>query len=91
MGMYDSAIMTLKCPECGKEGDYECQTKDLNRVLEVWRPGDFVAHGINGIDCISACDNCDCFFNLTINIREGLLTSEYEIVENWNHRNPFKK
>jgi hypothetical protein len=90
MGMYDSAIITLKCPECGNESDFECQTKQLHRELEVWRPGDFVAYDVEVLDCISTCNKCDCFFNINVNVRDGILTSEYEVTEHWNHRNPFK-
>jgi hypothetical protein len=86
MGMYDSARISVKCPECGNiDENQDCQTKDLGRDLEVWRPGDFVTYEVDSIDCITNCEKCDCYFNLTINIREGLLTSEYVITEHWNH------
>ena len=61
MGMFDSVYLNIKCPYCGNESDIECQTKDLDCNLEVWRKGDFVGSDkYNSLDCLADCHSKEC-------------------------------
>jgi len=40
MGMFDSFILTVKCPHCGEVSEIEFQTKQFRCALDVWRVGD---------------------------------------------------
>ena len=80
MGMFDSAYIEVKCPQCGVIQEMECQTKDTECLLEVWHEGDLVDRDLEKIWCIASCPN-DHYFDLLINIDDGRLTSEYKIIE----------
>lgn len=61
MGMFDSVYLNIKCPHCNNESEIECQTKDLDCNLEVWRKGDFVGtHKYNDLDCLASCQSVEC-------------------------------
>lgn len=82
MGMYDSIYLTLKCPICESEGEFECQTKDLDCELNVFRKGDDVGTDKhNYVDCISECGSTGRFFYLRAGIEKGIITGNYEIIE----------
>jgi len=88
MGMFDSAYIICRCPNCGKEEERECQTKDTDCMLDVFRPGDFVSKQLRYLDCCATCDcggkgkNKRVFFDLHIEIDiEGKLTDRYKIIE----------
>ena len=82
--MFDSAYIVCKCPNCGQEIERECQTKDTDCSLEVWRTGDLVDPQLKWIKCIT---NCRCqsgmyYFDLKIMLDpEGRLTNNYKIIE----------
>jgi len=42
MGMFDSLYIQLKCPNCGDEGEKECQTKDLECGLNNYHVGESI-------------------------------------------------
>lgn len=61
MGMFDSAYIVVKCPQCGNEAELECQSKDkLWPSLEVWRVGDFVDAELTELDTICECRSEQC-------------------------------
>jgi len=38
MGMFDSVIVYMFCPECQRWGDFEFQTKDLGCLMDTYHP-----------------------------------------------------
>lgn len=59
--MYDSAFIDIRCPFCGKTSEIECQTKQLDRCLDVWRKGDFVGDKtLQYLECIADCQSKEC-------------------------------
>lgn len=60
MGMYDSVWLDIKCPHCGNESEIECQTKQLECNLDVWRKGDFVTNEFNYLTCLADCLSREC-------------------------------
>jgi len=40
MGMFDSFMLTVKCPHCGNEEQLEFQTKLFDCTLTVWEEGE---------------------------------------------------
>jgi len=55
MGMYDSVYMEFECPYCHKKGKIEFQTKDLERSLSRFVPGESVG---TKLDFISVTGDC---------------------------------
>lgn len=80
MGMYDSAYIEVKCPECGKIEVMECQTKDTDCLLDVWKEGDLVSERLNSIWCVTNCGR-NHFFDLVIYLDNGRLTNRYKIID----------
>lgn len=85
MGMFDSAYIEVRCPQCGKKEERECQTKDTNCFLDVWKPGDFVSDQLKWIYALTDC-NClkgnSFYFRIKIFLDEkGNLTENYQIIE----------
>ncbi len=63
MGMFDSAMLKSKCPNCGKFEEREFQTKDLDCNLDVYKQGDCLERfNIRYIDAIASCHNEECKF-----------------------------
>lgn len=56
MGMFDSIMLKVKCPICGVEKERECQTKDLNCTLAVFKKGDNINE--SDIHTVSAIVEC---------------------------------
>lgn len=85
MGMFDSAYIEVRCPRCGKMEERECQTKDTDCFLEVWKPGDFVSDQFKWINAITDCtcpDGHNNYFRVKIFLDEkGNLTENYQIIE----------
>lgn len=91
MGMFDSIYINIKCPRCGEEREMECQTKDLDCTLEVWRKGDHVTHEpYEELYTITNCTSTKCrteaeyringyFFHPVIKLKDGIVTGEYYI------------
>lgn len=74
MGMFDSAYIDIKCPYCGQKSEIECQTKELDCSLDVWRKGDFVGDKtLTHLDCIADCRSKECmdFEEKRIGYRSG--------------------
>lgn len=85
--MFDSILMPVKCPKCGKEKERECQTKDLDCLLERFKIGDVVKTDFHALRCIVQCDTCeDRFFWLDAALDNGRITGEYQTQqeERWN-------
>jgi hypothetical protein len=80
MGMFDSAYIKCSCPKCGVEKVRECQTKDTDCYLDVWKPGDMVDESLDRIYCITSFD-CGTYYDLIIDLDKGKLTENYKIVE----------
>ena len=40
MGMFDSFMLEVKCPHCGKVKEREFQTKLFEKRMQCWRKGD---------------------------------------------------
>ena len=61
MGMFDSAYIDIKCPFCGQISGIECQTKELDCNLDVWRKGQFVGDiTLSKLNCIADCLSDEC-------------------------------
>ena len=73
MGMYDSFIFERKCPECNGRLE-EWQTKQLMRLLEVYKIGDWV-RGVPSPDCripcYEWCKTCEKMFDAWAIIKDG--------------------
>ncbi len=89
MGMFDSVMLKVKCPYCGKDEVRECQTKDFNCTLAVWKVGDYVDRSKRSFDCIVQCEEERCpskppmvgsFFNVEVFLKRGKITGKYEII-----------
>lgn len=93
MGMFDSIMMQVKCPYCGEEIERECQTKDLECILDVFRVGDTVGTDVyNKLTCICDCNSETCwnpsanhgygmgrFFWIKVKVTDKKIVGEYEI------------
>lgn len=61
MGMFDSVYINVKCPFCGEESEKECQTKDTDCSLDVWRKGEYIGtKKYNDLDCLAGCESETC-------------------------------
>jgi hypothetical protein len=61
MGMFDSIFIDVFCPHCGVQSKMECQTKELDCVLNVWRLGDYVGtKKYNYLNCVADCKSVTC-------------------------------
>jgi hypothetical protein len=61
MGMFDSIYLEVKCPKCGETSEMECQTKDLDCNLDVYRVGDDIGTDkYNYLDCNASCKSTSC-------------------------------
>lgn len=61
MGMFDSVMVPLKCPNCGDEGEKELQTKDLACEMDVYHVGDYVGTDqYRWLDCAAGCRSKTC-------------------------------
>ena len=84
MGMFDSIYLTVKCPKCGDESERECQTKDLDCSLAVYRKGDSISTDYYDLRCITNCEcrthNLRTYFYLDVMLSGGVITGEYKIV-----------
>ena len=63
MGMFDTIILPIKCPFCGQVSDMECQTKDMESMLEVYYVGDYVGDVFvetGTLRCITECQSEEC-------------------------------
>ena len=78
--MFDSAYIMTTCPKCGQVAETECQTKQLDCILDVWHPGDLVDTERKSIYCITNCE-CGEFFDVIIYLEEGRLTNNYKLIE----------
>ena len=56
MGMFDTAYVDFECPYCHKKGKMEFQTKDLERSLSVFLPGESI--GTTKLNFISVTGDC---------------------------------
>jgi len=97
MGLFDSVIIEIKCPFCGKTSEIKCQTKELDCYMQVWRKGDFVSEKFNYLQTIANCLSKECIdyvdkeigyhsgfgrgFYVKVILEKGVVTGEYEIVE----------
>ena len=73
MGMYDTFWGMYTCPHCGKEVEFEEQTKEFGRYLEDFKLGDYVARGNQNYfyDFTYECPECHGETELSIGIRNG--------------------
>lgn len=76
MGMYDSIMMKVKCPECDRTYKRESQTKDLGSNLTIFKVGDYIDNKLESIKCISDC-KCGKYFSLYIELFEGKINGKY--------------
>lgn len=61
MGMFDSIILTMNCPYCFLESNIECQTKELDCYLNVFKQGDYIGTDqYNFLNCIADCQTQQC-------------------------------
>jgi len=61
MGMFDSVYIDIECPFCGKISLLECQTKDTDCELNVWKKGDDTEYdNLEYLDCIADCHSREC-------------------------------
>lgn len=61
MGMFDSIYINVVCPYCGEESEMECQTKELDCNLEVFRKGGHIrTDKYNSLDCVADCMSKQC-------------------------------
>jgi hypothetical protein len=60
MGMYDSVMVKMICPYCGKSSNIEFQTKDLDCALDVFHVGDKVTDKLTYLDVIGDCHTPEC-------------------------------
>lgn len=44
MGFYDTFEGYWRCPDCHQSGSIDIQTKELERMLNYYHPGDLVIH-----------------------------------------------
>jgi len=78
MGMFDSIYLKIKCPHCGIEQECECQTKDLDCELNVYRIGNYVGE-FDDLWTLSDCSKCHKFFHVLVKFTDGIVNGEYEI------------
>lgn len=61
MGMFDSIYLDIKYPHCHQESIMECQTKELNCILENYSEGDNIGTDqFNYLDCVADCLSKEC-------------------------------
>jgi hypothetical protein len=61
MGMFDSIMLNVKCPHCDVTSEIECQTKDLECILAVFRKGDYIGtKKYNYLWCVADCRSHYC-------------------------------
>ena len=61
MGTFDTFHFKRKCPECSERLE-EWQTKQLMRILNDYKVGDWVVGVLRPncrVECYAYCDNCD--------------------------------
>ena len=88
MGLVDTIInIRTKCPKCGAE-DEELQTKALNPILRVFKPGDalpddFTLFGINDgwIEGYTYCLSCNAGNTYKVIVKNNRITGMVEIVD----------
>lgn len=79
MGMYDTFWGKYICPGCGKEIQFEEQTKDYERCLEDFKLGDYIDRGNRNYfyDFTYKCPCCGKEAELSIGIRRGQYVGVY--------------
>ena len=61
MGMYDTIMISMKCPHCGETSEIGAQTKELDCELNVFRNGKSIhTNQYNYLDCIADCKSDIC-------------------------------
>jgi hypothetical protein len=73
MGMYDTFWGTYTCLHCGKEVEFEEQTKDFECLLEDFKLGDYVDRGNRSYfyEFTYECPECHAETDLSIGIKNG--------------------
>ncbi|MBP3781785.1 MAG: hypothetical protein J6I68_00900 [Butyrivibrio sp.] len=73
MGMYDTFWGTYTCLHCGKEVEFEEQTKDFECLLEDFKLGDYVDRGNRSYfyEFTYECPECHAETDLSIGIKKG--------------------
>jgi hypothetical protein len=95
MGMFDSIMLDIICPFCGEESLMDCQTKELDCMLDVWKKGDVIKTDLDHLECIADCIQQSCknytiqrfgywggfgrSFLLDVKLENGRVTGEYKI------------
>lgn len=71
--------ITAYCPGCGKILRRDFQTKDLERMLDHYKPGDFMPadrEHESWIRIHTGCEHCDLFVRLYLAIENDKLTDK---------------
>ena len=79
MGMYDTFWGKYKCPNCGKEVQFEEQTKRYECLLEDFYLGDYVDRGNRNYfyDFVDVCPECGEQNEIYLAIRHGQYVGVY--------------
>ena len=82
MGMYDTLLVNVKCPECKTIKMRDVQTKDFECVLDSFSVGDVVNDSIEKGETVgtTVCNFCNILIDVKCKIKESVLTDEYEIL-----------
>lgn len=102
MGMFDSIYIDITCPFCKTTSNIECQTKELDCILNAYHTGDDITDKHNYLDCIADCQSEECLmheekkrgyrsgfgrmFNVRIFIDNGKVSGNYKIFEKWEEK-----
>lgn len=88
MGLYDTIIANGTCPWCGSKMEFYFQTKQLDRILKVYRIGHEVK--ISGFeikegkltDAFELCPECEGGIEGEFEIKHGRITKLVEVRKN---------
>ena len=81
MGLFDTLLLEIKCPECKTIEIREVQTKDFECCLNDFKVGDVIDSTISDkkIDGATECRVCDIWIDVICNMKDSKLTNEYKI------------
>ena len=81
MGVYDTLLINIECPECKILKMRDVQTKDFDCILNHFSVGDVINDAIEESETvgITTCNACNILIYVKCKVKEFKLTDEYEI------------
>lgn len=82
MGMFDYFVCDVSCPVCGNYVNNPFQTKDMDRLMDVYEPGDKVSRKLKSIRVYTTCDHektVEKFDGSMVFLKINAIWIEYEI------------